>query len=299
MGDPRKSSVTLAFHGATDVGVVREANEDAFDAAEARTGIALMVPHVSTAVSVSPVLLAVSDGMGGANAGEVASALTLETLRTALARALLDRDPATALRAAVAEANEAVVTAAAASRARAGMGATLVALIVDHAHAFVTVIGDARAYLLRAGELTQVTKDQSFLQRLIDEGRMTPEMIAEFPHKNVILQAVGQAGDLMIPVGSIDLRRGDRILLCSDGLSGEVDAAQIREILLASHEPAGACASLIAAAKAHGGQDNITVIVATAEGDGLPDPGDEPISWTVSMPPTDGDAEHLVGPDDA
>jgi serine/threonine protein phosphatase PrpC len=146
------------------------------------------------------------------------------------------------------------------------MGATLVAALVAGTQAWVANVGDSRAYVLRGDEFVQVTKDQSMLQSLIDAGVLTPEQIAKFPNRNVILQAVGQSQDLQVPVSRLELRRHDLLLLCSDGLWEELDDETIRTILATTPELGLARDRLIAAANEHGGHDNITVVLASVTG---------------------------------
>jgi serine/threonine protein phosphatase PrpC len=285
-----KRSIAVSVYGSTHVGAVRDNNEDAFLIAEAGTGTALLhaLQHREDLLT-TPLLLAVSDGMGGENAGEIASALTLETVRVALARDLRDRDVPDALRSAVRQANDAVWTAATGPD-RKGMGATLVAAVVDGPRVFFTVVGDSRAYVMRNGELIQVTKDQSALQQFIDSGPATPELVAAFPYKNVILEAVGRVHAPSMPIGRLALRNGDRLLLCSDGLSSEVTDEEIGAILARVPDPEVACTRLIRAANVNGGHDNITVILATASGAGLPDaePEESVLRTFATIPPPSG-----------
>jgi PPM family protein phosphatase len=206
--------------------------------------------------------------MGGENGGEIASALTLASWREALSNELPRRDPGDALGPAIVHTNE-VVTKAAKMPGREGMGATLVAVVVRGGHAYVATIGDSRVYVLRGGKLVQVTKDQSFLQYLIDAGEIGRDQIADFPQKNVILQAIGRAPNLAVPIGRIELLRHDTLLLCSDGLTGEVADDTVRGILVEAPAPEAACSRLVQAANAAGGNDNITVLVASASGDRL------------------------------
>jgi serine/threonine protein phosphatase PrpC len=267
----------LAVRGMSDPGRERTNNEDALVVADATTGDATPWPRrCDFDVSEAPVLLAVADGMGGENAGEVASALTLASLREALSKELPRRDPGAALRAAVEHAN-AVVTGAAGMPGREGMGATLVAVLVQGGEAYVATVGDSRVYVLRQNHLVQVTKDQSMLQFLIDSGGIAEDQIATFPQKNVILQAVGRAPDLTVPIGRIDLRRDDTLLLCTDGLTGEVRDDAIRAIVATTSLDA-ACSKLIEAANAAGGSDNITVVVASVSGQGLAEPSSDEVS---------------------
>jgi PPM family protein phosphatase len=284
-------TIQLSVHGRSDIGLERTNNEDALVVADALTGnTASCLGNSTFDVSGHPVLLAVADGMGGENAGEVASGLTLASLRYALSKELARCEPAEALRAAIEHAH-AVVTGSANVPGREGMGATVVAAVVHEDRAYVGAVGDSRVYVLRQHQLVQVTKDQSFLQYLIDAGSITEGKIATFPHKNVILQAIGRAPDLSFSILKIALRRDDVLLLCTDGLTGEVDDDVIRD-LVATAPIDLACAKLIEAANARGGRDNITVILASVDGEGVssPRPGEgvSPELVTSSRPPRAG-----------
>jgi PPM family protein phosphatase len=263
--------IQLSVHGQSDIGRERANNEDALVVADALTGsTSQCIEKSAFDVSERPILLAVADGMGGEKAGEVASSLTLDSLRYALSKELPRSEPAAALRAAIEHAH-AVVTGSASIPGREGMGATLVAAVVHEDQAYIGAVGDSRLYVLRRHQLVQVTKDQSFLQYLIDSGSITEDRIAAFPHKNVILQAIGRAPDLSFPIVRLDLRRDDVLLLCTDGLTGEVGDNVIRD-LVATAPIDLACEKLIEAANAHGGRDNITVILASIDGEGVSSP---------------------------
>ncbi|MEO7109073.1 MAG: protein phosphatase 2C domain-containing protein [Polyangiaceae bacterium] len=279
--------IELVIRAASDLGRERSNNEDAFAVADALTGINEQDVEGNFEISERPMLLAVTDGMGGENAGEVASGLTLASLRRAIAKELPRGETADVLRAAIEYAN-AVVTGAARTPGREGMGATLVTAIVQGAEATIGCVGDSRIYILRNGHLSQLTKDQSFIQYLIDSKAIKSDEIASFPHKNIILQAVGRAENLNVPIARIALRRGDVLLLCTDGLTGEVADDKIRDIL-ATNRIDAACKKLIEAANANGGHDNITVIVASIDGDGVPAAAaDEICPQLVSVPSKKG-----------
>ena len=214
----------------TDVGRAREKNEDAFvlvDLAAPNASIACEGERVD--IGTRRMLLALSDGMGGHSAGEVASSLALTTLVRELATTLPpdNTDLGHHLDAAVQAANTAVRVAAEA-RERRGMGATLTAVLIADGVAWIAEVGDSRAYLLRSGKLCQLTRDQSFVQMLVDTGAMTEEEARHSSRRNVILQAIGTDTSLHVALGRLDLRRGDRLLLCSDGLSNEVEYADSR-----------------------------------------------------------------------
>lgn len=266
------SGVRLGVYGRTDVGKVRKGNEDAFVIAD----LSVSTPLYSTPqplaleVGASGVLLAVSDGMGGAQAGEVASALALHSLRQGMSEGA-GGTAETALQASVELANQKVWQAAALP-GRKGMGATLTAVLLHGNRAYVAEVGDSRAYLLRGGRFVQVTRDQSALQVMLDAGTLTRESAEDFPYKNVILQAIGTTAKVVVALNRFTLRRGDFILLCSDGLSGQVKDEEMQIILAAAPTLDAACGTLIDLANSRGGDDNITVVLAQMDGEGLPAP---------------------------
>jgi PPM family protein phosphatase len=271
----------------TDLGRERANNEDAYVVWDARTQLMFGFPMgVAHGVPYGATLLAVADGMGGENAGEVASGLTLQSLRLAIARRLLRSSPAAALRSAIQSANEAV-TAAADVPGRMGMGSTLVAALVEEDRAYVATIGDSRAYVLRGDTLVRLTKDQTYLQLLIDQHVLTPREVEHFPHKNVILQAIGRTKTLRVPIKQWTLCRNDVLLLCSDGLTGEVEDDEIRAILCAAPCLDDATRGLVRAANARGGHDNITVVLAQVHGRMLAEvaPDEPPERSLETIPP--------------
>ena len=213
------------------------------------------------------VLLAVSDGMGGHQAGEVASALVIQTVMASLAAHAAEA-PDRALELAVLEANQ-LVRAAAMQQNKQGMGATLTAILIDGQDAWIAEVGDSRAYLWRDGQLRQLTRDQSLVQMLVDSGALTADQAKTSPRKNVILQAIGTAPTLTAAIARLLLRRSDRLLICCDGLSNEVAEAELTA-LLAEPDPVAASERAIDLANAHGGSDNITAIIAHVNGEGIP-----------------------------
>ncbi len=253
--------------GLTDVGCVRTNNEDAFAVVDLGEGEVLDVVGKQTLVETGPrgLLLVVSDGMGGENAGEVASALVLEATREHLVGAAIEDDAPGALREAIEHAH-ARVSAAAGEPGREGMGATVIAVLVCGSYAFTAEVGDSRAYLLRRGKLAQLSKDQTHVQVLIDQGLLAPEKAKTSSAKSVVLQACGRADGLVVAQRRVALREGDRLLLCSDGLTGHLEDADIAKILGGAVVLDDACAKLVALAKERGGQDNVTVVAAEVGG---------------------------------
>ncbi|APR79535.1 Protein serine/threonine phosphatase PrpC, regulation of stationary phase [Minicystis rosea] len=270
----RSGQVTVTAFGLTDAGRVRKNNEDAFLISQLANAAEGMMPEevVTFDAGEHAVVLAVSDGMGGAEAGEVASALVVQSLRDAMMNAKGgDWDEAT--KAAVEKANRAVWDAAK-EPGKKGMGATVTAVCVHKNQAHIAEVGDSRAYLIRHGRIRQMTRDQSFVQFLVDSGALKPEEAESYPMKNVVLQAMGQRADVQVALGRLELRRGDRLLLCSDGLSGMVTANDMRDTIERAKSLDEACSELITLANERGGEDNITVVLAEVGGDGLAIPRD-------------------------
>jgi len=217
----------------TDIGLHRKTNEDTF--------------------VVAPPLFAVCDGMGGAQAGEVASGLAAETLVAAVA----DGRP---LLAAAEQANAAVFQRAHDDIDHTGMGTTLTAVVLAGDTGHFAHIGDSRAYLLRGGALEQLSDDHSLVGEMVRDGRLSEEEAASHPHRSILSRALGTEPLARIDEFEVDLRAGDVLLLCSDGLSGAVPAEAIRKAL-GRADPDDAAAKLIAEARKHGGPDNITAVV--------------------------------------
>ena len=209
--DPRAPAVKVLVCAQTDVGRARKTNEDACSITELRaaTVIDLQGADHTLEVGLKGVLLAVSDGMGGHQAGEVASALVLESLQRELDAGRARDRPTSSSRTRCMRANRRVHNAAR-SAERHGMGATLTAVFIRGTEAFIAEVGDSRGYLLRNGRLRQITRDQSMVQMLVDQGVMSAADARKAPGKNVILQAVGLAPDVRVAIGRLELRRGDR-----------------------------------------------------------------------------------------
>ena len=236
---------------ATDIGRVREVNEDSY--------------------LVEAPLFAIADGMGGHRGGDVASSLALETVEARF----LDGDGTLADQ--VREANRAVHDRSRADRAVSGMGTTLTAVIVEDATARLAHVGDSRAYLLRAGDLRQITSDHTLVARMVKAGEISAEEAAVHPHRNVITRSLGTEPSVAVDEDSLALLDDDRVLLCSDGLTSMVQEDQIQAILEAEPDPQRAADRLVRAANRAGGVDNITVLVLDAHAeDGDPPPGELP-----------------------
>jgi PPM family protein phosphatase len=229
----------------TDVGRVREGNEDSYMARDP--------------------LYAVADGMGGHQGGEVASKVALETLERLTLEASGDTAPS--LVDAVREANRDVLERASTDPGLHGMGTTLTALVSGGDRILLAHVGDSRAYLLRDGDMEQLTEDHTVAEGLVQEGRLTPQEAEIHPQRNILTRALGVDGDIEVDETTHGVRPGDRILLCSDGLTGMVPEQEIQRILTELEDPQRAAEILVDAANDAGGQDNITAVVL----DVLPD----------------------------
>lgn len=208
-----------------------------------------------------PYLVAVADGMGGMVAGDVASALTIRTL-SRLDPTSLD-EPSEALRRAAREANERIARHIRTDPRMEGMGTTLTAGALIGDQLVLAHIGDSRAYLLRTQRLEQITHDHTFVQSLVDEGRLTPEEAAHHPHKALITRALQGGAESAPDLARIELQAGDRLLFCSDGLdNADLDDATIGEVLRTAETVEGAATSLVNAALDRGSPDNVTCVVA-------------------------------------
>ena len=241
----------LQAGAATDVGRVRQINEDRY----------LSDDKVS--------LFAVADGVGGHQAGEVASQTSVETLQ----RAFTEGEHTTeGLVAAVEAANHSVWELAQGSREKRGMGTTLTALALVQENGeeqlALTNVGDSRAYLLQQGELIQLTEDHSLVEELVRDGKLTPAEAQTHPQKSIITRALGMEPEIQVDSWEITPFTGDRILLCSDGLTNELSDERIASTLRQLADPQEAAHDLVRQARAAGGSDNITVVVVDVVDDG-------------------------------
>jgi serine/threonine protein phosphatase PrpC len=273
----------LTVYGNTDVGCVRTSNEDAFVVADLSGGNLVQVGKiVRFEIGKRGVLLAVSDGMGGHQAGEVASALVIESLRRSMAKLDGTGNYDDLLEEATLKANRAVWEASSLP-GREQMGATLTALFIHGTHAHIAEVGDSRAYLIRGGEVQQVTRDQSYVQFMLDTGSLTAEEAETSRLRNVILQSMGHKADVKVALGRLALRHHDAFILCSDGLSNKVSAEELAQAVLTSPRLDVACMRLIELAKQRGGEDNITAIVGGVSGDFPAQVPGERISQTLQV----------------
>ena len=271
-----RGEIRVRLFARTDVGQVREHNEDNFLVADlTRRQRGLMEANRQTSIGPQGVVFAVCDGMGGAPAGEIASQLAVDIVCEKMIEGLDDALPirrddlGRRLVRAVEAAGLRIFQEAKVDRTRRGMGTTVTAAALVDDVLFLAQVGDSRGYILRQGTLTQVTRDQSLVNQLIEAGQLTEEEAETFEHNNIILQALGTSDTVQVDLTYVELRKGDVLLLCSDGLSGMVRFDEIREILSASSDPLETCKTLTERANQAGGHDNITVIVVHFDGEGV------------------------------
>ena len=274
--------IRIAVFGKTDVGRNRDHNEDSFIVADLTSGNASLQPEVREHdLGPKGTLLMVADGMGGAAAGEVASEMATKTVFDHMMSSWgsdSENTPqkfAYRLKEAVEKTNQAINQYAREHPEHRGMGTTTTAVGILWDNIYLTQVGDSRAYLVRKGAAIQLTKDQSLMQRLIDAGELTEEEAEKSERRNIILQALGPDPKVRVDLTHQEVRRGDHIVICSDGLSGQVKKSEIAAAVAANGDLRQVCAQLIELANSRGGPDNITVIVARLDGNGLKDASDD------------------------
>lgn len=263
MSDTPEAPETIRFWPATDVGRVRKANEDSF----------LVDKKLS--------LFIVADGMGGHAAGEVASSMTCRVVREALAA---ERDALTAfaqgdtsvdrkdilrlVEASIQEACSKVHQEGLIDESKRGMGTTVDALLIVGTRGFIGHVGDSRIYLYRQGSVHQLTEDHSLVNELLRRGKLTREQIdkSAVQYKNAVTRAVGVYASVEVDVFDFDVLAGDRFLLCSDGLSGYLNADSIRQVVESQPSARAACEDLVGMVKSIGGHDDVTVAMARFQG---------------------------------
>ncbi len=246
----RRIKLVTALGARTDLGRIRENNEDKFE---------FYMPEDEETLARKGWFFAVADGMGGHSAGQIASELAL---KTTISSYYSDDSPIVeeSLRAAIAKANALIFDTSRAVLERSGMGTTITALVLRGDEAFVAQVGDSRCYLMRNGRLTQITEDHSWVNEQVKRGGLSREEAECSPFKNVITRSLGTSPTVEVDLFTQDIMPGDVFLLCSDGLSGELSDDEIRDVL------AGECASvaawkLVDRALENGGHDNVTTLV--------------------------------------
>jgi serine/threonine protein phosphatase PrpC len=310
--------VRVSVFGKTDLGRTRAHNEDSFLVADLSTGNASLQPEVRRhKIGPRGSLFMVADGMGGAAAGELASAMATDLIYRHMATSWAN-DPipspdqfAFRMREAVELANGQIYTYARQHPEVRGMGTTVTAAGVFGNDLYLAQIGDSRAYLVRGAEAVQLTKDQSLMQRLVDAGELTEDEAEQSERRNIILQALGPDPRVKVDLTHQPIRRGDTLILCSDGLSSVVRREEFAQLAREHEDLPALCSALIDLANARGGPDNITAVIAHFEGEGLAEAdGTEGVghrayqaSETTTVPELGGDhaaessQEAVAGPD--
>jgi PPM family protein phosphatase len=276
-----KKPIRVQVFAKTDQGRTRDHNEDRFLVADlGRRDTSLQPQLRQHDLGERGSVFVVADGMGGAAAGELASQMATETIYQHLTKAWIAEEDATPqrfayrLKEAVEVANASIHAHAKAHPEVRGMGTTTTAAGVLGDHLYLSQVGDSRAYLVRHGEAHQLTKDQSLMQRLVEAGELTEEEAAQSERRNIILQALGPDPKVKVDLTHQEVRRGDILVLCSDGLSGQVKKEEIAQVVTAERDLGAACDKLIALANERGGPDNITVVLVRFDGDGLRSSGE-------------------------
>jgi protein phosphatase len=234
----------LAWGSRTDIGLVRSHNEDSF--------------------LVQAPVFAVCDGMGGHAAGEVASSIAVQTIAE---NAPLHADDVL-LGAAVEAANTKVIEGARTGKGKPGMGCTASCVLIENNKVAIAHVGDSRIYLLHAGALVRLTHDHSYVEELVDAGEITADEARVHPSRSIITRALGNDPDMYADHFTLEVTAGDRIIVCSDGLSSMVEDSEIEDIAVSSVDPQTAADNLVSAALEAGGHDNVTVVVVDVLDDG-------------------------------
>ena len=292
----------VELYAKSDVGRVRRGNEDNFlvlDLSTEQTWTGsdnTSPPERLTRFNLGDkgLVLVVSDGMGGALAGDVASRMAVDSVREMLTgsegadNCEEQVDLVECLKNATVYANLAIHMRSQEDSRCAGMGATFTGAAVKGDSLDLVQVGDSRGYVIRKGQIRLATKDQSLVQQLVDVGQISESEAETHMFRNVILQALGAQSEITPVTGKIRLKQGDLVLLCSDGLSGKLRADDIQRIVSSSNgDLAKACDALVQEANNRGGEDNITVVLARFQGDDLEAPVTEKI--TIELPPLEED----------
>jgi protein phosphatase len=291
----------VELYAKSDVGRVRRGNEDNFLVLDLSTeqtwsgADGATPPEKLTRFTLGDkgLVLVVSDGMGGALAGDVASRMAVDSVREMLLGTEGEEcdpnlDLVECLKNATHYANLAIHQKSQEDSRCAGMGATFTGAAIRGDNLDLVQVGDSRGYVIRKEHIRLATKDQSLVQQLVDVGQISESEAETHMFRNVILQALGAQSEVAPVTGRIHLRQGDVLLLCSDGLSGKLRAEDIQQIVVNSQDDlAKACEALIEEANNRGGEDNITVVLARFQGDDLEEPATDRI--TIELPPLEED----------
>jgi protein phosphatase len=270
--------MNVSYGASTDVGRVREANEDSYLVAEP--------------------LFVVADGMGGHIAGDVASSTAVKVIQDGSGQ-LSSEDPAT-LTKIITDANTAIWGKAQSDPALRGMGTTCTLVLIDDDRVHIAHVGDSRAYRLRDGQLEQLTEDHTLVGRMVQEGRLSEEEAQHHPQRSIITRALGVDEEVQVDLDTVELSDGDRLLICSDGLSSMVEDDQIKDVLARESDPQKTADGLVQLANEAGGDDNVTVVVIDfVDGSGSGRrvvPAAEPTEKEVDEAPPDRSSESDAEP---
>lgn len=279
----QNSNINISLYAETNIGMVRHGNEDNFLVVDLSTSDTWTVENadnpskklLSYDQGHYGAVIAVSDGMGGALAGEVASQLAVTIVRDRMLQFQATSSYSNfpfheRLRLSVEQANHVIHTESQNNVEYTGMGATFTGAGIEGSTAYFAQVGDSRCYLIRNGKITQATKDQSLVSQLVEAGHITEEEAESHTYKNVILQALGAQPRVNVIVDRLRLKRNDILLLCSDGLSGKVKGSEMFSLMQELNwDLKASCSALIKLANERGGEDNITIVIAKFDGEGL------------------------------
>jgi serine/threonine protein phosphatase PrpC len=257
----RKRPLGRSIGFSTDVGRCRDIDEDSVVAADIRSSYA--------SYERRRIMLLVADGMGGHNAGQVASANAARVVSGQMLSILATEAEISssmyheAIQRAIEGANREVLGMAADEPTLEGMGTTMTLVVIDENQVHIGHIGDSRVYVLDDESIRQVTKDHSYVQTLVDQGRITAQQAKNHPDRNIVTRVVGYYDEARADVMSLSIEDNESVLVCCDGLTAHVGDEEIREIVLRSNDPQSACDELVSLANRKGGTDNISVAIAS------------------------------------
>lgn len=294
----------IDYAAITHQGRVRRNNEDAY-LVSAMDGEEPLVNQLRRTPKVCQMglLVAVADGMGGAAAGEIASREGLASIAVYMfghwgrfpSSKVTERDLYRALMGAADCASNSVLRYSDDDRTARGMGSTLTAVVIWNSHVHFVQVGDSRAYLYRKPDFIQLTTDQTLVNEMIASGCLTPEQAKTHPQRSMITQALGSPQPIKAELGKVPLRRGDRLLLCSDGLHGEVGDAQLKEIMELSYSPRRTLELMLEVALEHGGRDNVTAVMLALDDPAFPLPMAGEDIHIIPPPSLDGEPSEKIG----
>ncbi len=273
---PANRRVVARVFAMTDVGRTRDHNEDTYLVADLESGESLefSAGYHEVTIDTHGMLFLVADGMGGAASGELASSMASTLVLEALGAIWTSSVPSAelfteSLRDSAIDANRRIHRHALENPEHRGMGTTLTIAGILADIIYIVQVGDSRAYLVRDGQARQLTKDQSLMQRLVEAGELTQEEAEVSDRRNIILQALGPESHVIVDITHQQLRKGDVLVLCSDGLSGLVRRDEIAAAAHGEHDVRVVCQRLVSLANERGGPDNITAVVVRFDGDAL------------------------------